>query len=84
MSTFSLFDAYDVLLDVVGYVVYKLFTWSNMRVIFLALVLLGLSPALAIAYEPEINGGPSKTVGTGTRFVERGSSRFEFHRGSGR
>lgn len=55
-----------------------------MRVICLALVLLGLSSAAAIAYEPEVNGGPSKTVGTGTRLFERGSGRLEFHRGSGR
>lgn len=52
--------------------------------ICLALVVLGLLSVPAIAYEPEVNGGPSKTVGTGTRFVERGSGRLDFHRGSGR
>jgi len=44
----------------------------------------GFSTLPALAYEPEVSGGPGKTLGTGTRLFERGSGRLEFHRGSGR
>lgn len=48
------------------------------RITCLLTVLVVLSSVVpALAYEPEVNGGPSSTIGTGTRLFERGSGRLE-------
>lgn len=48
------------------------------RIPCLLAILAVLSSAVpALSYEPEINGGPSSTIGTGTRLFERGSGRLE-------